>query len=154
MISRLKTGLFLAAGIVLLLGLNFFFDRLDEATGCDLADHAWDCAVSHTWKAFHNWMYADDYKQFLTDGPAHDSFIRSLRVACIEHHKAKQPTLEKTNEQIAAYCDCYAENLAALAAPTDLRYIAHHEEAPSGLKQRLDERAPECARLADSIGTK
>jgi hypothetical protein len=152
MISRLKIGLFLAAGVVLLLGANFAFDRVDEALGCGLGDHAWDCVVQYGWKAVHNWWAADDYRQFLEDGPARAEFLSNTKTQCVAYHKAQHIAQDKTDEQIVAYCGCWAQTLVALATPTDLRYIARHEVAPQRLQQELEARTPQRADLANSVG--
>jgi hypothetical protein len=146
MISRLKAGLFLMTGVVLVLGVNFGFDRVDEALGCDLGDHAWGCAVQYGWKAVHNWWAADNYRQFLVDGPNRDAFVNNAKKSCIESYKGAG-----TDEQIAAFCRCWAGNLADLATPTDLRYIARHEEPPLRLQQQLDERASACGRQPNGV---
>jgi hypothetical protein len=86
------------------------------------------------------------------EGPGYETFVNSAKAACITHHKAKEPPIDKTEAQIAAYCECYAKDRASFASDDDLDYMARNKTAPPDLKRLLDDHAPECARRADAVG--
>ena len=147
-----------AAGKVLLLGVGALAVfaavsltyKLDEWLGCDLGDHPETC-ISGAAAALRNWFTASDYEKFLVGGPDHEAFVNSAKASCVAYHKDKRIAVDKTEEQTAIFCGCYANNLGALASARDLRYLARHEQAPAALQQRLDDLAPDCARLANSF---
>ena len=78
MIQRLKTICFFAAGIGVLLDINFLFDKFDEVTERSVYERE--------------------------RGPGYERFVDSAKATCITHHKAKEPPIDKTDAQIAAYC--------------------------------------------------
>jgi hypothetical protein len=151
--SRLKTGLLAVGTAIAFLSLSFLLDRI-EAAGCDIGENGWECAVHHAWGAVHNWMYADDYRYLLIGGPAHESFMSEIKTTCIKEQAQQHTATNKTNEQIAIFCGCYAVILTTLAVPTDLRYLARHQKPPPWLQREIDDREPDCAALADSVGAK
>ena len=142
-ISGYKTGLLLGAGVVLLLGINFAFDRRDEAAGCDLGDHVWDCSVRYITKEFPTLG-----KLTKSD---RDAWMNVQKDACIEHHIAIAPSAP--SEEIAVYCGCYAKDFIELLTPRRLSYLEHTSELPPDMKHELDVRTPECARLANSVNS-
>ena len=141
MIARLNTALFLAVGVLLLFGINFSFDRVGEALGCDLSDHAWECIVHH----------------ITSELPAvgkltksdRDAWMSAQKAACVEHHIAIASSAP--SKEIVVYCGCYAKDFVELLTPRRLSYLEHTSELPPEMKQELDDRTLECARLANSV---
>lgn len=145
---RTGRAIIFAVGVVgLVVAVNLTY-KFDEWVGCDFGDHAETCIV----RGLRSWFSATEYERFLVGGRDHETFVSEQKAACIAYHKEKKLGLSKSEDQLAVYCGCLANNLGAVATAPDLRYLARHGQPPSALQQRLDDLAPDCARLANSVG--
>ena len=149
MMAKAKYALCLLGALALLVSLNTSLYRLDEWLGCDLADDAQTCIVRGI-VALGNWFNNSNaeqkYGRFLPGGADHGALVQALRAACIHDQRRDRSDTEKTDTQIATFCDCTAKNTAGLATANELQHLAKTSQPTESLQEKVEQSAVICKR--------
>lgn len=82
-------------------------------------------------------------------GKDRDDFIRSSKLSCAQSQKANPltPKIGLTDAKIAAYCDCYANGMAASITVDELRTMVSTGKHPSSIVDKATALGSSCGKL-------
>ncbi len=83
-------------------------------------------------------------------GGDYDDFVRSTRRSCVDRQRKSQINRASgvTDQQVNAYCQCYATAIAKEVTPEEVAYLYRNNTPSESFRQKAERLAPTCSRLA------
>jgi len=75
-------------------------------------------------------------KDFIAGNGVRNAYVRGARDGCVNRNQLNKPAGMSTQQQIAAYCDCYANTLVKLITVEDYIYWAKNKRWPADFQEK------------------
>jgi hypothetical protein len=83
-------------------------------------------------------------KDFIAGNSVRDAYVRGAKDGCVDRIQLNKPAGMSSRQQIAAFCDCYANNLAKLITVEDYVYRAKNKRMPADFWERAAQARAAC----------
>lgn len=147
-------GLFVIAGILPLIFWAFGRFRKERAAGPLCAWAIIGIIVgffSYKGTMFDQDLRVDTWtKQLNLSGKDRDDFVRNANQGCIrtQRQSALNQQIGIFEQQISAYCGCYADALTKVVTADDLRFFAMNGKPSAAMREKIDQILPTCSSAA------
>jgi hypothetical protein len=129
--------------------------RVDDVNG-PLIAWAFLALVYGVYEGLENQLGVDaEYRQltnFALSAKERNNFLRSSKTACmgIQRNDATNQKIGVTEEQINAYCECYANNIIKVVTAYELRSVATGGKPAPSFQAKVERVTPTCLNVAFS----
>lgn len=83
-------------------------------------------------------------KDSIAGNSIRDAYVRGAKDGCVARIQLNKPAGMSTQQQIVAYCECYANNLVKLITAEDFIYQAKNKKLPAGFQEKAAQAGAVC----------
>jgi len=83
-------------------------------------------------------------KDFTAGNSSRDAYVRGAKDGCVARIQLNKPAGLSSHQQIAAYCDCFANNLVKLITVEDYVYQAKNKRMPADFRGKTAQTRAAC----------